>query len=324
MKKEGATGNQAWYGISIDLWKAIARELNVDYEFRELDIEDLLSGLKPDDSGASKLDASVAALTVTQDRLRRIDFSHPFHPSGLAIAVPAKRTSGLWPTVMSLLSAQFLQGIGALCAVLLLTGGVVWWLERDKNEDFGGSAAEGLGNGFWWSAVTMTTVGYGDKAPKTPAGRAVALIWMFASIITISGFTAAIASSLTVSEISSRVRGPQDLAKVRVATVRDSFSEDWLRARGVATIAVATPSDAVQKLAEGGVGAVVHDAPLLKYTVNQRDDDSVFVLPVIFEPQEYAIALPRGSDLRIRINDALLGAIKDDAWQRVLETYLGN
>jgi CubicO group peptidase (beta-lactamase class C family) len=47
----------------------------------------------------------------------------------------------------------------------------------------------GIGIGIWWATVTMTTVGYGDKAPMTPGGRIVGLIWMFVGVITISGFT---------------------------------------------------------------------------------------------------------------------------------------
>src|SRR5208337_4359381 len=34
-----------WTGISIDLWRQIAAELNLSYEFRELDQYDLLQGL---------------------------------------------------------------------------------------------------------------------------------------------------------------------------------------------------------------------------------------------------------------------------------------
>jgi voltage-gated potassium channel len=44
---------------------------------------------------------------------------------------------------------------------------------------------------LWWSAVTITTVGYGDRYPITPEGRAVAVLLMMAGVGlfgTISGF----------------------------------------------------------------------------------------------------------------------------------------
>ena len=70
----------------------------------------------------------------------------------------------------------------------------------------------------------MTTVGYGDKAPVTVMGRLIGLIWMFAAIIIISSFTAAIAASLTVSELGSDVENPNDLPNVRVGSYRGCYS----------------------------------------------------------------------------------------------------
>jgi len=39
---------------------------------------------------------------------------------------------------------------------------------------------------FWWSLVTMTTVGYGDRTPKTPLGKIVACMAMLSGIVLIS------------------------------------------------------------------------------------------------------------------------------------------
>jgi len=46
---------------------------------------------------------------------------------------------------------------------------------------------------FWWSIVTITTVGYGDKVPVTPEGRIVAAMLMIVGVGlfgTLSGFVA--------------------------------------------------------------------------------------------------------------------------------------
>ena len=81
----------------------------------------------------------------------------------------------------------------------------MWLFERKRNKEMFGQGIKGLGAGFWWSAVTMTTVGYGDKAPVTAAGRTIGFIWMFAAILLISGLTASIASALTVSSLDSKI-----------------------------------------------------------------------------------------------------------------------
>jgi voltage-gated potassium channel len=51
-----------------------------------------------------------------------------------------------------------------------------------------------IGDAFWWSIVTATTVGYGDISPTTTEGRLIAIVLMLVGIGFISIFTATIAS----------------------------------------------------------------------------------------------------------------------------------
>lgn len=47
---------------------------------------------------------------------------------------------------------------------------------------------------FYFSSVSLTTVGYGDLAPKTDAGKIFTVIYIFLGIGVILGFLAAVAS----------------------------------------------------------------------------------------------------------------------------------
>jgi len=305
-------------GISISLWSAVADSIGAEYDYAERDLKGLLTGLEDGD-----LDVSVAALTVTADREAAIDFSYPFYTTGLAIAVPAEG-SRLWGTVSRFFSWQFFTALVGLAAVLLLVGVVIWIFERRANpEEFGGRVAHGLGSGFWWAAVTMTTVGYGDKSPRTLGGRVVGLVWMFAAIIIISSFTAAIATSLTVGQLSSGINGVQDLAGARVATVTDSAAAHTLEERGIGFSERHDLHTALSALADSRVDAVVYDAPLLRYDVMTDFSATLQVLPNDFDRQDYAFALPQGSELREPINRAILEHLVTDEWQATLKRYLG-
>jgi voltage-gated potassium channel len=53
-----------------------------------------------------------------------------------------------------------------------------------------------FGNALWWSAATVTTVGYGDVVPATSGGRVIAGFVMFAGISLVSLVTAFVTSAV--------------------------------------------------------------------------------------------------------------------------------
>ena len=173
-----------WDGVSVELWEQIAEQAGYEYRFRPYKtVSDMLAAVE-----LGQADVAIGAISVTADRERRLDFTQPMYRGGLGIATRTE-ASGWMTTLQGLFSWKFFSAVLALGLVLLLVGLLVWLFERKKNpEQFGGSVGQGIGSGFWWSAVTMTTVGYGDKAPVSAAGRVIGLVWMFVSIITISGF----------------------------------------------------------------------------------------------------------------------------------------
>ncbi len=77
--------------------------------------------------------------------------------------------------------------------------------------------AEGGQNGFdnipvsiYWAIVTITTVGYGDMAPQTVIGRAIASVGMLIGYAVIAVPTGIITAELTVSQQARREREARD------------------------------------------------------------------------------------------------------------------
>jgi ABC-type amino acid transport substrate-binding protein len=146
---------------------------------------------------------------------------------------------------------------------------------------------------------------------------------MLISVVTISSFTAAITSALTVTHLKSGVRRPEDLARVCTGAVGNSTSEAYLKGQRIPFCKFNAVTDGLASVASGAIDAFVHDAPILQYQVSQNFRGRVDVLPVRFEPQDYGIGLPAGSPLREPVNRAMLAVMRSADWQECVRRYVG-
>jgi ABC-type amino acid transport substrate-binding protein len=313
------TPDGRWEGFSAELWQAVAQYLNVAFEYREFSrLEDLIGALE-------KQEIDLFPSLPVGDRFESImDFSQSYLKSGLSIAIPAEGTEYVWLRIFEgIFSRHILKAIGLLLLLSIIAGIVVWLLERRKNDEmFGDGTAGGIGHGIWWAIVTMTTVGYGDKAPKTAGGRIVALVWMLFSIIFVASFTANITTSLTINELKGRVHGLKDLYNAKVGSISQSEGFDFLTRQGIAAIPFEGIADGLAAVAGRKIDAFVLNEQVLKYQVKKDFPGRVLVLPGIYDEYFVSIALPQSSSLRKQINKALLNLMKTKNWAELCNRYI--
>ncbi|WP_339729533.1 transporter substrate-binding domain-containing protein [uncultured Gimesia sp.] len=306
-----------WTGISIELWKHLAHELNLEYEFQELPLKEMLSKLE-----TGELDAAVAAISVTSDRHERVGFCHPHFSTGLGVAVSSRRRASPWSLLGSVFSSRLVKLVLAMVAIVVVCGFLFWLFERENNTTtFGSQRRQGIGMGVWWALIML--LGHKGIVPVSKMGRLLALVAMFASIIVLLILTGVITSVMTVQQLNSGITRVTDLHHVRVASVTSSTSAEYLRQRRIFFHGYSTPQEAIQAVVEDRADAVVYDAALLKYLAREEFSNRIDVLPVLFNIQEYAIALQINSDLRKPLNEELLRYRESDPWDALLYRYLG-
>lgn len=307
-------------GVSLDLWRDVAHDLGLRWRVAQYSLPGLLEALR-----VGEVDVGVTDLSITPEREEVMEFSQPFYSTGLGIAVPAKSPgSGAFSVMARLVSLPVLQYAGSLLGLLLVVGVAMWIVERRRNPRNFHPDRRGIGDGLWWSAVTMTSVGYGDTTPRTLLGRSLALVWMFASVMLLAFFTAGITSSLTLEGLGGVVHGPEDLHKVRVGVKRGSSAEESLVASHVGVVLYASVEDGLRAVLSGELDAFVHDRPILCYLQQHDFAGKIRVLPVSFDPQLYGFAFPSKSRLRKSVNVAMLRRLEDRVYRmRLFGPYLG-
>ena len=75
----------------------------------------------------------------------------------------------------------------------------------DAEQDAPNANIATFGDALWWSATTVTTVGYGDHFPVTTTGRLVAVALMLVGIACIGAITAGVAAWL-VAQVDAAAR----------------------------------------------------------------------------------------------------------------------
>lgn len=78
---------------------------------------------------------------------------------------------------LSIIMRYFMIGVVIFCIYLLL---LVLLVQVEKRAE--GATITSFGKALWYSLVTFTTVGYGDLAPVTPAGRVIASSFLLIGI----------------------------------------------------------------------------------------------------------------------------------------------
>ena len=315
--------NQRYEGFTIELWDRIAGMLGLEY--RVYGVNTIAKLMDEIQRGAA--DVAVSGIGITSSREKTLDFSHTFLVSGLQIMVSEDSDSILGEVVLKVLAVIFapelLFGVGLFLLVLIAAAHVNWLFERGHNPQFSNHYAQGIWQSIWWAVVTVTTVGYGDKTPTGKRGRFFGIIWILAGYFVFAYFTATVTSTVTIRELHSFINEPEDLYGKRVATVEKSTAADYLTDQGIASEQLRTIDEAFHLLENGKMDAVVYDAPVLQHYARSQGKGKVKVVGVIFQKKSYGFALPVGSDIRDKINVALLELIEDGDYQEIRQKWFG-
>jgi len=305
-------------GFSIDLWRALAQSLKVDTAWVE--VKTVGEQLQAVQSGQA--DVAIAAITITQEREKAVDFTQPYFDSGLQIMVRADATNNrLLDALGSIPWATIGTLFGVAVALMFVMANVLWLVERRTSRHFQKGYLKSVGEGLWGAALIIATGEHGDReAPAVAKRLSVFLMWLL-GVVLVAQLTATVTSSQTVERLNSAIRGPADLPGKKIASVRGTVAGDYLTEQGLPYVEAASGDEGFDLVLQGKVQAMVFDAPTLQYWAARRGNGSLRVVGPIFAPEKYGIAVADGSPLRKRIDGALLEMVENGRYRELYDKW---
>lgn len=307
-------------GISWEIWQALADKAGWDYTAKIYpDVPEAFADLE-----AGKMDVLVGPVSITSDRAQHALFTQPYFQSSLAILSHAEPPT-LWHRLSPFFSRTFFIAVGILLLVLGIVGTLIWLAERrTRTKEFPRDPVRGIANGVWCAVVTMTTVGYGDRAPATLLGRIVAGVWMVLSLIVATSLIAGIASTLALSSLASvQITTAEQMHGRRVAVLTDSPAVSFVRHYGGRIVTVNSIAEGFKLLEDRKAEAFVYDRPQVLYFLKKHDHFDLQVSKAEYMRQGYGFALPLNSKLLRPIDINLLKLDESGRLKRIMEEWLG-
>ncbi|MGH1488591.1 MAG: transporter substrate-binding domain-containing protein [Acidimicrobiales bacterium] len=288
-------------GFYAEIWDVVADEMGVDYDV--IWVESFPELLVAIDEGRAEV--AVAPLAPTAEREAAFDFTSAVISSGPQLGYHSRtlKQGSLWGALASGAVRQIL--LFAILGLAILAH-LIWLVERNRTDeegsDFDSGYLRGIWDGFWWATVTVTTVGYGDKAPRSTGGRVIALLAMLLSLFLVGAFVSQVTEILQETRSEAPIATLEDVGDNKVGVVAGSTFAAYVEAEGITTIAYPTQSEVFEAIERGDIDIMVAN-PFALSTVGARYD----VTPagsVLYEEFE-TFGVAQGSLWREPINQVL-------------------
>lgn len=314
-------------GLGVFLWDKIAQEIGVPYEIKKFKLNEALVAIG-ESREERNVDIGISCLSITSEREKYIDFSHSFYETYIGIAV---RQRGPFEVVTQILtSPTTLKVVSIFMGLAALVGLIFFILEKGSNSKL---YTMETGRGKFIEAFLVGTV-FITRGPisfwefKSLTARIIATVLAIGATFLIAGITALLASVFTIENLRSQISELGDLSNVRTGTLELSTSSRFLENNGIPHQTGPDIDNLMIALDRGKLDAVVFDEAYLRYAIKLGKEkgkfNSLSVLPLEFDEQNYGFAMPPDSPILEEVNQVLLEVRKRPEWRRRLSKYLGD
>ncbi|XP_076823966.1 glutamate receptor ionotropic, delta-1-like [Clavelina lepadiformis] len=325
-------GNARYTGFAVELLKKISQNLGFKFELYE--VGDGKYGARlPNGSWNGligdlvkrKADMAVAALTITTDRRKAVDFTERVMDYAVGIATKRLQTTS---TLFSFLEPFHYKVWLCIFSSLMFVVVFIYFLHqinphrRYGDEENVLEPGFSVGGAFWFAYSCLVQQGLELRKASFPVHVVVASWWFFVLII-VTSYTANLAALFISRGPSLPIRSFRHLADqsdIRYGTVSDKYIYDFIMKKGaesseknsfykkMSRMVDSNPLDDVcdgfERASSGGF-AFLWDEAVIKYQVLRHKSCAITTISDSIMYGGYGIALQQGSEYRDQMSRAI-------------------
>ncbi|XP_070581488.1 glutamate receptor ionotropic, NMDA 2A-like [Ptychodera flava] len=322
-------------GYCIELLQMLSRDMSFTYDIYLVD--DDLYGVQHDngtwngiirDLMEGKADAAVAAVKMSSDRFKVVDFSVPFMEVGVAVLVP--KSSGVVLPHAFLAPFDIAIWVIVLVVTLNLAAVSVFFFEfcspyghNRKIEGYAGIVGSKftLGRAVWMTWGILFNNSVPSKVPRSYTGKFMTNMWACFALVFVAMYTGNLAAHMIHEETHEKISGITDDKIQDPHSVEPPFKFGTVAQTSVEQLIMRTnpemfdymktfvqPSSehAAKALKTGEIDAFVYDSAVLE---NMQDKDpkcNLIMVGKVYGTTGFAIAFTRGSPWKAEFDRQLL------------------
>lgn len=318
---------QGYTGLAIELWEESAKKIGLIYEYHEArTFPEFLNAI-----AVGKADVGVTELTISGERMEKMDFSQPWFDAGLQIMMHKPPGNGVVQIFEQLYESGFLKsylfiGIGVLVASVLLTA-----VDRRFDPDFPREWEKGLAESFYHVVSIVTTSSTNHKQIFGSFGRVISAIWLVVGVGITAFITSSVTSIMTVNSMERRIwrfekshiEDLPDLKGRKVGAMAESVASMYVSQANLRGQNFNTLEDMVAALVNNQVDAIVADEPSLTYYMHKHPETPVAPVGKIIKHEKYGFGLKLGSPLRVKLSKEVMESWETGRIQELRKKYFG-
>lgn len=311
--------DDGYSGMAIELWENIARDLQLQYRYREYNsFETLIDAV-----AKGEVQIAISNLTITKDRASRISFSQPWYDAGLRIMVANNERGGFWQVIGGLERAGHLRAMAWVAGIIAVATIILALFYRRFDKSFPRKWHHGLAESFY-EVMSVATSGKITR-PNIMGwvGRISGGLWMVCGVAVIAYMTSSVTSVMTALSLNHQIHSIADLPGHSIGVLGGSVAEYHGQELGLSLRNFNDMQSGVAALSEGQIDAIIGDAPVLEYYAYTHPSPPVSVVGAIFHPDKYGLGFQHGDPLTHEVTLQILARQENGEVAMLRRKYLG-